>query len=296
MVTIEDIKKADFNQLPVSKRVEAFYKKTDLISQYVQEELVPVIKNQIDLDDREKAIVGTYFRMCAWIYSMVAMNGPIHFQGAATAARSLFELLLDIKILADDNIGECVNKFHHFPEIARFNSAKKLVNFCNSHPSQSKINDFRQRNFLKGGKKEREIQKIIDKHWGKDSKGKQRKPNKLDHWTGMDARKRARSIGDHYESLYAQHYPRLSWYIHSGSAGYDNLNADDIEICFCLSHILAQDVFFEATTICAKEIKLIQALDDFYDEIKNIERAPGWIVLDELMKSLDNQGEPDGEA
>jgi hypothetical protein len=94
MVTFDELEKADVSDLPVRMRIEAFYKGTDALSQFTESKMIPILKGQINLSYKEKAIVGTYYRMYGSVRSLVAMNRRIHFQGAAAAARSLFELLL----------------------------------------------------------------------------------------------------------------------------------------------------------------------------------------------------------
>jgi hypothetical protein len=67
VVTFEELEKADVSDLPTRTRVEAFYKGTDAISQFAQSEIIPILRGQINLSDKEKAIVGTYYRMYAWV-------------------------------------------------------------------------------------------------------------------------------------------------------------------------------------------------------------------------------------
>jgi len=118
MITYSELEKADVSDLPIRKRVGAFYKGTDAIAKFVEKELIEILRSQLNLNDKEKAIIGTYLRMYAYLRSMVAMNHRIHFQGAASATRSLFELLLDMKMIAEDNSGELINKFHAFPKVS----------------------------------------------------------------------------------------------------------------------------------------------------------------------------------
>ena len=123
MATLEEIQQAEVTQLSVRQRVEAIYKGTDAISKFAEDVLVPVLRGQLNLNNQENAVTGVYFRMCLWIRSLVAMNSRVHFQGAAAAARTLFELLLDIKLLVSDATGSMTDQFHAFPEVVRFRVA-----------------------------------------------------------------------------------------------------------------------------------------------------------------------------
>ncbi len=184
MITFDELEKAGVSDLPTRTRVEAFYKGTDALAQFAESEMIPILKGQISLSDRGKAIVYTYYRMYAWVRSMVAMNGRIHFQGAAAAARSLFELLLDIKMLATDKTGELVNRFHAFPKIERFRVAKNIVSFCNDHPNDTKIDDSHQRAFINEPGKQQAIDQAIVSHWGTTKKRKTEPSRTLDREKG----------------------------------------------------------------------------------------------------------------
>lgn len=285
MVTFDELEKADVSDLPMRIRVEAFYKGTDAVSKFAESIMIPLLKGQIQLSDKEKAIVGTYYRMYAWVRSMVAMNSRIHFQGAAAAARSLFELFLDIKTLSTDKTGEFVKRFHAFPEIEKFRVAKNLISFCDEHPNDTKLDDSRQRTFVNKPGKQQTIDQTIVKYWGVTRKGK---PNIPEHWTGKNIRERARDLGLEYEELYVKTYPYLSWYIHSGSTGYAGLDEKGIEGCFGLSHSIAQQIFLDATLICAQEMKISIAVEWFHNAIANLRLTPGKVLVEEQIKILEN--------
>lgn len=280
MVTFEEIEEADVADLPTRTRVEAFYKGTDAISKFAESVMIPLLKGQISLNDKEKAIVGTYYRMYAWIRSIIAMNSRIHFQGAAAAARSLFELFLDIKALATDKTGELVGRFHAFPEIEKFRVAESLVSFCNYHPNDTKLDDSHQRIFINKPGRPQNLDQTIIQYWGK----RRGKPNRPRHWTGKDVRERARDLGVGYEEMYVQAYPLLSWYIHSGSTGYAGLNAQAIEACFGISHSIAQKVFLEATVICSQEMKISLGVNWFHKAIADLRLTPGKVLVEEQIK------------
>lgn len=286
MITFDELEKAEVSDLSVKTRVEAFYKGTDAVSKFAEKVMIPVLKGQLDLNIKERAIVDTYCRMYAWVRSMVAMNSYIHFQGAAAATRSLFELLLDIKMLVNDETGELIKKFHAFPDIDKFNRAKKIVSFCDEHRNNTQINDSIQRTFVNYVGRKQKNEKTILRYWGKNKKGDPKRPK---HWTGENVRERACSLGLKYEELYVEIYSLLSWYIHSGSTGYVGLKEKDIENCFGYCHGLAQRMFIEATVICAKEMKLDVAVEWFYKAIENLRLTPGKVLVGEQIKFLEEK-------
>lgn len=288
MVTYDEIEKADVSQLPVRTRVEAFYKGTEKISRFTESVMLPLLKGQLNLSDKEKAIVGTYYRMYAWLRSMVTLNSRIHFQGAAVATRALIELLIDIKTIIADKTGDLVEKFHAFPEVEKFRFAKHLVFFKDTHSGISDIDISLQRAFINKPGKKQDIEKIVIKYWGRNKKGK---PNYPRHWTGKDIKKRAEDLGFKYEELYIKCFPFLSWYVHSGSTGYAGFSEEAIDACFGLSHSIAQEIFLEGTLACAQEMKISEAINKFYKFVEDLRLTPGSFLVQELKKSLEKKNQ-----
>lgn len=284
MVRFDEIEKADVSDLPMRKRVEAFFKGTAAFSKFAESKIIPVLSGQLNLNDRERAISGTFYRMYGWVRSMVVMNHRIHFQGAAAVSRALFELLLDMKILGRDKTSESVERFHAFPEVAKFHVAQKLVSFCDNHPNAINKDVTHQRNFIDSPGKKQNIDKIIVKHWGTTNKGDPKRPK---HWTGKNVLERARDLGLEYEELYNDVYPLLSWHIHSGSTGYVGLRAETLEAIFGRSHIIAQKTFSEGILICAEELKISYVVEDIRGILDDLRLTPGKVIIEEQIKILE---------
>jgi hypothetical protein len=117
-------------------------------------------------------------------------------------------------------------------------------------------------------------------------KNQKRKPNPPEHWTGKNVPERARSLGLKYEELYAEVYSLLSRYIHSGSTAYAGLSEETIEEAFGLAHIIARQVFVEATLICAEELNISKAVDEFRSMVDSVRLTPGKVLLEEQIKIL----------
>lgn len=276
MVTFDEILDSGEPDYTVRERVEAFFKGTDAIGKFSKEVMIPVLRGQLNLEDRELAIVGIYYRMYSWIQSMITLNHRLHFQAAATATRALFELLLDIKLLAGSSDSKMIDRFHAFPEIERFRVAKDFVAFADQHPDLA-LEDTHQRAWVEQPGKEQEIEDKIVKHWGRTRGGK---PNRPEHWSGMNIRERARAFGDAYEEKYLYDYRLGCWSSHAGSTNYAGLQEETLENMFGLAHSLSQKYFLEATVICAKELHIAEAVEGFQDIIDELEQVPGAVLAE----------------
>ncbi|MCK4628751.1 MAG: hypothetical protein KAT56_07080, partial [Sedimentisphaerales bacterium] len=130
MVKLEDLKKySDSKDTSPHDGADAFYCGTEQIHDFSQKVIIPVLKGQLNLNDRDKAIVGTYFRAHLCLSSMVRLNEFQYIQQVVSSARTIFELLVDLKILHNDKSDESTKKFHAFPQIAKYKSAEQMVQF-----------------------------------------------------------------------------------------------------------------------------------------------------------------------
>lgn len=154
---------APTNSLPVSAIVEAYFQGTDEIRHFVVSVMQPVLRGQLSLNSRETAIVGTYYRITAWLKALGELDSLPHYQAVAAAARSLFELLLDMKLIQSDSTGQMVNRFHAFPDVERYRAASKLVSYCDS-THNTRIQIANQRQFVDGPSKKDAIDTLIVTH------------------------------------------------------------------------------------------------------------------------------------
>jgi hypothetical protein len=211
------------------------------------------------------------------------LNRPFYFQTAASESRTLFELLLDLKLLANDLDGELTAKFHAFIEFDRFYVAKKVVEYNDSH-DQSSISDTHQRNLLNTPGKEESIKQLIIRHWGKTNAGNPKKP---DHWSGLKIKERAIKLGSVYEELYIESYPLMSWSVHAGSGNYAGLDKNSLESVLGLSHKISQNCFSEATILTAKVMKIEQAIEGFNNILEELRLTPGKVIVLEQARIID---------
>ncbi|HBO97080.1 MAG TPA: hypothetical protein DE315_00005 [Candidatus Omnitrophica bacterium] len=277
------LKNLDIETIPFSKRIEAFYEGTRAAADLAQQVMIPQLKALMNPSRKEEILKGLYFRMYAWMRTLVSLNDTVHFQAAASATRSIFELLLDIKLIMDDNPKGAIQKFNAFVEVEKFRMAKGYVDFKNRNPALRYVGDRGKENLVnKQGEQER-IEKLRALHWGNDSKGRPIIPK---HWSGWPTNKRAEEAGKHDEFFYCASFGLLSWYTHSGPTGVQGMSKEALEAVFGNSHMLAQPMFLDATLLVAKEFKLITAIPQLTDRIKEAGLAVGTVILDEHIKQL----------
>jgi hypothetical protein len=282
----DDLKAIENLDWPLRKKVGAFISGTAAAAQFAEEMMVPVLHGQIGLSPREQAITGTYYRMYSWMKTLATLNDTVHYQAVASAARTLFELLLDLKLLTEDASGEQIKRFLAFPEIEKFRVAKRMTEFREANPPLADVDPTPMRNFLDEPGRAKKIDLLRSEYYGTDKEGK---PIRPPHWSGKNVEQRARKAGKQYESWYVELYSWLSWHLHSGSVGYEGLSEDGMHALFGLVHRHAQIFFLEGTVHCAKAMKITKAIDGFFDFIERLERLPGEITVKEQLEFVRQQ-------
>jgi hypothetical protein len=272
----------DLEAVPVDKGVEAFFQGTDFILAFSDKVLIPVLRGQLSLSDREKAIVGTYYRIHLWLRSLICLNAPQHFQAIAVGVRSLYELGIDLELLAINDKRERLAKFFAFTQVERFRAAKKLVDYCDSHEACSNIENAELRAF----QAEASVRAIVDAarklHWPTLTE-KKKYPQ---HWTGLSISQRAELAGADYQEIYVELFPLLSWYVHSGFAGIAGLSPDAFKAMVARAHGVAQRIALRAIRICGCEMKVPEAYEPFYRVLDMLNIAPGAILAGKQVELL----------
>lgn len=177
----------------------------DVTTKYI----MPVLKSTIALtkSERDKAIIGTYFLIDGCLETVTLMNRLSAAQGVGSAAKTLFELALELKLLCDDKTDGSAKKYFAYSKIERHKLSKRMLKFYSEKNLEPELPD---RETLQSTiKPESYIQELISSHW----------PNleikNIRHWSGInDVKKRAEHLGVEYERLYWEIYSVMNWYDH----------------------------------------------------------------------------------
>jgi hypothetical protein len=275
-ITLDDILQTmnePVSDLSLKTIIDAYFDGTKHVHDFGREVMIPQLRALLGPTDQEIALRDIYFKMHLFLGSAITMNRLDHFQSVAALTRSLFELLLDMKILAADKTGDAVTRYNEFPEIERYRRAQQLIAFDAAHPGQIKQDLSAQRAFVSDSVRQARITTAIG--------AKKKYP---DHWSGMNARDRARSAGE--EALYVEVYALVSWYVHAGAAGTAGMGKDALESVFGVCHGFIRGIFLDAIAVCAKATK-ISELAEYPAWITSLETKTAELIVSEQRKLLD---------
>jgi hypothetical protein len=80
----------------------------------------------------------------------------------------------------------------------------------------------------------------------------------------------------------------LSWFVHSGNAGYAGLSESSLEWVYGISMNISRKMYIEALEMCAKTFSLNHTINGFSQVIESLKNAPEKILIDHgLRKSRD---------
>ncbi len=270
--------------------IRGFFAGTEVAYDFSSKVIVPLLLGQLKTSPKEQAVIGTYLRMYGWIGSLVALDSVKHLQAVAAAVRSLFELSLDLLLLAKDSTGEATVKYQAFIEVERFRVAGNLETFYVANPPLKKL--FDPQKLLGQPGQQGKVNALIQKHWPGSSKR-----GGPEHWSGISAAARAKKLGPEKEKFYREYYPVLSWHIHPSLVGYAGASKEVLEAASALFHRLGQEMFLESTRICADAVKLTPAIDKHASDtlrnlLEQIKLTPGRVILEDQLKKLRETSAP----
>lgn len=269
----------DFDKLPTKSKLNVYYTSFKC-SEDLSEKFIQLLKGILKPTKKEEIIKNIYMCLHLWLKAAITLNNTMYFQTSASIARSIFEHLLDLKLIIDNKIENAIEKFEAFGEIERFRMAKKFTVFVNKHPNL-KISGSQKKIEVASNKQIEEKVGKLKSLWNNPTRIKSR------HWSGLKTEERAQKAGIDYEKFYYESFILLSWYIHSGLVGTRKMSKEGLEIVHINSMRLIHEMFIDAMLLVAKELKLDIALVGFEDLIQKLKLIPGFAILEEEKKYLD---------
>jgi hypothetical protein len=252
---------------------------------FINKVVIPPLKGQISLTSKEEAILGTFYRIHGLASSLIRLNHLLDFNAVAIIARTIYELLLDIKFLSSPQISQLdLDRFTSFPQIDRYKKARRLVELQKTNTrlaAHTLLNSAKRKSFVMKRGMKLKIENQVCRLWGHN---KRSKPNWPDHWSGTSIRERAKAFGPLYEQEYLEIYSLLSAYVHSGSSAYSGFTGGNLEIIYGAALEYSRKMYIESLLICAKIFHLWQAVESFHPVVCFLQTAPHEILIEYGLK------------
>ncbi len=251
---------------------ERFFTVIKSLNQFDQQKVRGVIRGLLSKNERDNCFTGIYFRGKANIESLLSLKYVKDVQASMMLARSLFELAVDIKLIAV--VEDAVKKIAAFSEVEKLRAAKRIVAFKAAHPNAADSLTV-PADFIKNN--EARIEAEQNTLW----------PGavKVPHWSGKDLRARALLLKAPFDEIYDMKYAELSWYTHAaGLTGFD-LKPETYPILQGSSFVLAARCYLILLTAVIDEFDLLKADPGIKNHLEYAYKVP-WTDTDEQVEAL----------
>jgi len=275
----QGLTKEDLGKIPIESSLKAFYSGCKICTDFSQEVMIPALAGILAPSQKEKILISIYRSIHCWMKAVALLNHPVYFQTVATVARSIFELVLDIKLIVDDKIENGPKKFKEFSKIEKFRIIQEFAEFQRKNPDMKSSRVSPKRMEIASDKNKEKEMDILAQLWGKPRKD-------IRHWSGLAIKKRAQEAGKQYEMFYYESFGLLSIYVHSGLVGIINMSGDGLRAVYGNSTSIIHDMFLTAISMVAKEFKFDKAMPEFEEWMKKLDSVPGEVILEEKRKYI----------
>lgn len=253
---------------------------TQALSEFGHTVMEPVFSSQLALTDRENAIGMTFYRLLAAVRTLSDLRQAYQFQAVSGQTRLIFELCVDIHLLAKNRIPDGVEKFHGFTRAARFSAAYKTVEFYKAHPDLEDPGDAEERRKLvETPGKQAEIEALCSKLWGRHMAP--------EHWRGLRWSKQLELLEPEIHEWYIQWSSLDAWLIHGGGAAVGGLSPRSFRAVEVLCREKVKALVPEAYRLVAVEMHMHKALPNFFEELDRVKnRVEVYAAIDAQLQSI----------
>jgi hypothetical protein len=236
------------------KDVGRFHTVLKSVHELDNELVLPVIKSLFSPSEREQCFIAAYYRTVANVRTLLTFSDASHFQAIAMLARAMFELDVDVRLIAHDV--DAIDKIYAFRDYERLRTARDVVALAGAGKTTDDVSI--QKSFIAAN--ETPIDAHCQKLWPKTK----RPP----HWSLMGLRDRAKRLGAPFEETYETMYAQLSWDVHPGVAGVLNLDENAFPVKCGLALKVAFDSYADLLRAVAQELKIDKGVEKLADKIE----------------------------
>lgn len=182
------------------RRLRALVEGTHILKTLSLEKILKSLNEMVmSPTEDERAILNIFYRMQAWAESLVILGAdPKHVQAMGAASRSLFELLLEMKIM--NAKPELSARYFAYPEIQKLALANKFKAFLEANKQEAKEHLWPKiKSLTENAALRAQLEKRAQTLWGKPL-------NDVDSWWEKNIYVRAKAMGLVYERRYRTAY------------------------------------------------------------------------------------------
>jgi len=269
------------NPPPALLMAGSFAALLEAIDTYTQETVHPVMSGMLGLTDREKVILGLYYRSVGFCRTAIELKSVVHQQSLTSAERSIVELYVDMELVHRDAIPDAVTKVIAFGDWQKLKAARRRVAFYTKYPDLDRTPSKAtvHRAFIASD--EQRVVQLVAQLWGPKAKP--------EHWSGVNLIERGEKLGKDAEYVVMKDYDRRNFYVHTGLTGILNMSQQHFEQLCMFALTMIGECMLKELTIVGKELKLAQAIPGYEEALASINMVQTWAFADKILQM---NGEP----
>ena len=234
---------------------------------------------------REEALLNFHYRITALVGSARRLNATPNFQSISAAARSVFELGLDLTMVASDETTESVDRVYAFNRVERFRTAHVVTHFYEGKPAPTDFDITTHAAVANDANERAAVVALKQQYWPNANVKKW--PH---HWGHLsDLRARAHAAGGAWEENYVRHYARLSWFVHGGLVGIVGLPAAMFDVVAAMAYALVEEVVLESFRTLGNELDWTAAIPHWNQWLDFLGHVSGMTLVDLRLQALGEQ-------
>lgn len=272
-----------FSRVHPAERTRACHAVLNETWQFIRDNLIEMLKGKENGRTKRTAMLHSYGRMYSWVQSMVTLGNRHggqtaiveHVFALAGCLRAVFELLLDVNLLAQEKVENASEKFFSFEKVARHKVANNSLAL---HQQYAHLTKEQVKMYGASGEAiKAEIDESVVALWGRTKKDK---PNRPDHWTGMTVVERARTLGGDCIRYYQHSYHYCNWCLHSGYIDVLAANEDVAWLVCAHSYSYANVMLLASTRILIGELDEALDVEGLSEGLQNAQLRGACILWD----------------
>jgi hypothetical protein len=253
----------------------------EAIDAYTQETVHPVTSGMLGLTDREKVILGLYYRSVGFCRTAIELKSVIHQQSLTSAERSVVEIYVDMELVHRNAIPDAVEKVMAFSDWQKLKAARRRVAFYTKYPDLDRTPSKATVHSEFIATHEQRILGQVAALWGPNAKP--------EHWSGINLIQRGERLGKDVEYLVMKDYDRRNFYVHTGVTGIFNMSKQNFEQLCMFALTMIGECMLKALPILGAELKLSQAISGYDDAIAMLDKVQTYAFADKILQM---NGEP----
>jgi Family of unknown function (DUF5677) len=249
------------------------HKATVALREFIDAAITPMFQHDVRKGDYHDRLRDIYSRMQLWVRSLSELKEPMHFQAVCAGARSIFELLLDLRTLSRNP--SLVDQLVAFTEVNRYQNAQKTVKLLERHPEIDRTRYKQQAAVVADDDRRREHERTMSKYWPSEADKRRNGPS---HWFKGSVYGQCRELGVEHELAYRTEYAHHCWFVHAALVGVDGISEEGLVNTFTRAHVLVQRSVINATEIVGELFHFFDARKELRQELDFLRVLPGKLL------------------